>query len=571
MRRSLALLLCGAAGAEAAACLTPAGDRTDCGFSGIDQVGCERKGCCWGPLDPNPGNAPWCYVASSTAPPGPAPPVPPGTTCALPDAVKEDCEEMAESGCESKGCCWTPVEPNPANVPWCYRPAVPPPPTPVPTPMPPLPPGSKPFSDDELATMRGFFFKNIDLFGTGMVVAAPDNNTKGGTYWFHWMRDGGLTMRSVLSNFDWSVADPKMRSYVRHVVQAQAEQDPHGLDVRGEPKFMIPSGAVFPGGWCRPQNDGAGIRGGTLGLYALALLERNQTDYVRQYLWTGGSASHGGLVKYDLDYCVAVWDQQGCDLWEEVRSDDFFWQWANARRGLLVGAELAARLGDAQAAAKYRSAAAAIAAKMANHTQVGARGAFIYETACCSRQKDVAALLGVLHDDPDQPVFSLSGAEVANTVATLDDVFTAMFPINSAGAKLWGRYEGDGYAGGNPWVLACLGKAQVLYRAATGLLKSSSSAAPAELVAAWGQAVPAAAQAQSRTDLAGTLAAAADQVMVRVRGLVGELGFHLPEQLDKTTGARANVHDLTWSYAALFDALAHRGKYTAALSAGSAR
>eukprot|EP01062_Namystynia_karyoxenos_P021365 TRINITY_DN1812_c0_g1_i6.p1 TRINITY_DN1812_c0_g1~~TRINITY_DN1812_c0_g1_i6.p1 ORF type:complete len:589 (+),score=203.07 TRINITY_DN1812_c0_g1_i6:77-1768(+) len=562
MRRSLALLLCGAAGAEAAACLTPAGDRTDCGFSGIDQVGCERKGCCWGPLDPNPGNAPWCYVASSTAPPGPAPPVPPGTTCALPDAVKEDCEEMAESGCESKGCCWTPVEPNPANVPWCYRPAVPPPPTPVPTPMPPLPPGSKPFSDDELATMRGFFFKNIDLFGTGMVVAAPDNGTKGGSYWFHWMRDAGLTMRCVLDNFPWETAKPKMESYVKHVMQAQTEKDPNGINVLGEPKFMIPSGTVFTGGWCRPQNDGAGIRGGTLGLFALKLLatgDKGDADYVSTYLW----GKSGGAVPRDLDYCAQVWDQTGCDLWEEVRSDDFYWQWASCHRGLRVGVELANKVGDSASAAKYGSLADKIQARM--KAQVAADGNYIFESKI--RQKDVAALLGALHDDPANPAHGLGSPEVANTIATLDSTFTAMFPINSAGAKLWGRYEGDGYAGGNPWVLACFGKAQALYRGATALLSAADSAHPAA-VAAWARVATGwrLSQNASAVEVAQALADSGDQVLVRMRGYVSPLGFHLPEQIDKETGKLANVHDLTWSYAALFEAVGHRSECYAALA-----
>ena len=36
------------------------GDRSDCGFFGIDAGGCTRAGCCWGETDNNNGT-PWCF------------------------------------------------------------------------------------------------------------------------------------------------------------------------------------------------------------------------------------------------------------------------------------------------------------------------------------------------------------------------------------------------------------------------------------------------------------------------------------------------------------------------------
>jgi len=35
--------------------------KTDCGYFGITEQDCETKNCCWDPVDPNPGNIPWCY------------------------------------------------------------------------------------------------------------------------------------------------------------------------------------------------------------------------------------------------------------------------------------------------------------------------------------------------------------------------------------------------------------------------------------------------------------------------------------------------------------------------------
>jgi glucoamylase len=31
------------------------------------------------------------------------------------------------------------------------------------------------------------------------------------------------------------------------------------------------------------------------------------------------------LMKNDLDWVMENWKSDGCDLWEEIHSDDFFW------------------------------------------------------------------------------------------------------------------------------------------------------------------------------------------------------------------------------------------------------
>lgn len=43
-----------------------------------------------------------------------------------------------------------------------------------------------------------------------------------------------------------------MDTYVKWVLLLQSKSDPHGESVFAEPKFEIPSGDVFHGGWCRP-------------------------------------------------------------------------------------------------------------------------------------------------------------------------------------------------------------------------------------------------------------------------------------------------------------------------------
>ncbi len=59
---------------------------------------------------------------------------------------------------------------------------------------------------------------------------------------------------------DDAAAAAYMEAYAGWVLQAQNFEDPNGIDVRLEPKYYLPDGGVFDEGWCRPQNDGPGLR-----------------------------------------------------------------------------------------------------------------------------------------------------------------------------------------------------------------------------------------------------------------------------------------------------------------------
>jgi len=92
--------------------------------------------------------------------------------------------------------------------------------------------------------MYALFDANIDIQGKGGVVAAPDYSTPGGSYYYHWMRDGALTMRTYMeiNNFELSKIEKKMKSYVNWVRNVQGKTDPQGYDVRINPKFELPNG-----------------------------------------------------------------------------------------------------------------------------------------------------------------------------------------------------------------------------------------------------------------------------------------------------------------------------------------
>lgn len=44
-------------------CSVADSSKTDCGYVGIDQYGCEAKGCCWAPSSQG-GSTPWCFHGS---------------------------------------------------------------------------------------------------------------------------------------------------------------------------------------------------------------------------------------------------------------------------------------------------------------------------------------------------------------------------------------------------------------------------------------------------------------------------------------------------------------------------
>jgi hypothetical protein len=130
-------------------------------------------------------------------------------------------------------------------------------------------------------------------------------------------------------------------------------------------------------------------------LYAQQLIQTGQIALVKQYLWTGDERERertvcatvfvernfsqgndniygGGAIKRDLDWAATGWNTNTCDLWEEVQSNDFFWNRMSHNRfsfffalrfsphssfaqirALYSGALFATLMGDADSAARY--------------------------------------------------------------------------------------------------------------------------------------------------------------------------------------------------------------------------
>ena len=199
------------------------------------------------------------------------------------------------------------------NIPWCFYPAGNVPCTDTNWTY----KGSIGFDSDFQQKMMNYFLTNINIEGKGGVAAAPDKNTPGGSYYYHWMRDAGLTMRvyQELNDNNLSVVSKALKAYTEFVLRVQDERNPYESDVRINPKFELPNGEVYVGGWCRPQTDGPGLTSAALIIFANNIMDKEGDSFVKENLWTSG-AKHGGAIKYDLDWIVNNWQSSGCDLWE---------------------------------------------------------------------------------------------------------------------------------------------------------------------------------------------------------------------------------------------------------------
>ena len=145
-------------------------------------------------------------------------------------------------------------------------------------------------------------------------------------------------------------------------------------------------------------------------------------------------------------------------------------------------------------------------------------------------------------------------------------MFCNEYAINTADTSkglpgvLYGRYQGDSYAGGNPWVLSTAALASLFYRGAIDIL--AHGVPSASVLDAWKKAFNTqTALPTSASALAKFFAAQGDGVLLRLRSHVTARGFHLDEQIDRNNGAQISAKDLTWSYAEVLNAMSHRKNY----------
>lgn len=299
----------------------------------------------------------------------------------------------------------------------------------------------------------------------------------------------------------------------------------------------------------------------------MALLERGQDgdeDYVRKELFTGDPKDNfGGLIGFDLDWVLEHWQEEGCDLWEEVRSADFFWNQYTLRAGLDIGAKLARRLGHKELALHYEFTKDDVTGTLLPHYE----GGFVYESR--NRRKDAAVIEAFNVGDLGDDYFNPLSPEVLGTVRTLNELFCSDLAVNQIDnlrglpGVLYGRYEGDTYDGGNAWVLLSASLARLIYRQAADALQRGAvgavvlaKAADELLQKAYG--FPA---GLFGADLGDALLGAGDGVLVRVRDKILGSKLHMAEQISREDGHMSSARDLTWNYANVLLAMRERDIY----------
>lgn len=419
-------------------------------------------------------------------------------------------------------------------------------------------------------------FANISAPGTarGSVIASPSKADP--DYFYFWVRDGSLTMNTVLDlqsapNSNIGALSAMMDDYRIFSRKIQMTITPPGL---GDPRFNADGSADYTP-WGRPQNDGPALRALTFIRMARALIARGRTDYVKQNLYKP-TLPADTVIKADLEYVGHYWTEKSIDLWEEIRGQHFFTR-AVQLASLVEGAALATQLGDSGAATFYRSQASLLDAQLNQHwdDQKGYFLATLESEASPDHQKpsqlDTAVILGVLAANQEQGTLSPLSDRVLSTATALENTFAAIYPINSdktIGTAI-GRYSEDYYYGGNPWFLTTAAFAQLHYRVAKILnartsyfLTPFSAAFFAACVSKKDAAhvvsgVDITANPQLKMLILNGLVAKGDGFLNRVRKHVGPQG-EMSEQFFRDTGFMGSARDLTWSYSGVLEAMLER-------------
>jgi glucoamylase len=372
----------------------------------------------------------------------------------------------------------------------------------------------------------------------GAVVAAQ---TKvGPNYYFHWVRDAGLTVDAMVTEYLVS-RESKQKNYLKQKLSEYIDfsdyiQKTQTLTGLGEPKFNV-DGSAYNDPWGRPQNDGPAIRASSLIRWYRVLQSEGISQALAQKLYDGKIPTQS-VIKRDLEYVSHHWRDPSFDLWEEVKGDHFYTRMVQ-RRALLEGAQLAEALGDSGAAKWYFSQSKMIEQDMMSFWDP-VRGYFV---ATKNRVEgldyknsnlDISVILGLLHGSMNDGFLPFSDPKVQSTIGHIVQAFSQIYKINkrtgvpgvAIGRYPEDRYGGDNFEGGNPWPLTTLAIAEACYRMAYEYRLKR--------------------QNQNALDLVGQ----GDQFVLRVQYHANRDGS-LNEQMHRDTGYMTSVTDLTWNYAAI--------------------
>ena len=406
----------------------------------------------------------------------------------------------------------------------------------------------------------------------GIVVAALQR--KDPDYYFHWVRDSALVMRAVAEAFgmhrpytNGALFEKQFSDFLLLSRRLQQTPSRYGL---GEPRYTV-NGEVDQLPWSRPQFDGPALR-------ALAVL-----SYLRAAEQTGlADAEVKSLAETvlhtDLQFLTTVWNQRGFDVWEELKADSYHTRLVQLT-ALEQGADWLEQHGQSSdEVAEYRDTARKLQPLLDDHWDptrgfLRSQLAIVATDGYTTKKTDLDSQVIVAVVDANRAgvEYTVLDDRVQATVAVLENLYRKDYAINHRQdiGLGYGRYDGDSYFGGNPWVFITADFATFYYRLALRL-QEGASLAVSERNAAFlrGVLAPGTGAAIHRDmmvmpgtalhrELIAALSSKADQIMDRLRISTPADG-QMYEQIDRKTGRPASSRGIAWSHAAFLMAVYER-------------
>lgn len=322
--------------------------------------------------------------------------------------------------------------------------------------------------------------------------------------------------------------DPKFQQYLRSAGDLRTA---HGEAIPGETRFN-PDGTLDISKWARPQHDGPALR-------ALVLLRLWRSPAFEDVA-TREAARR--LIGADLGFTHRGWREPSFDIWEEELGHHYYTRLVQ-QAALSDGAQWMDEIGDSGRADAYRAAAREIALALDSYWAAG-KGIYLSRVGVAvgnpEKELDIAVILAAIHTRRGAGPHSVRDPKVQATLARLERLFAAEYPINrslpSDRGPAMGRYSGDRYYSGGAYYFSTLAAAEFFYRLADSVRRDGlpQSLASAEALVGRG-----------------------DSFMATVRAYAPASG-QLSEQFDRVTGQQTSAKNLAWSHAALITAVAAR-------------
>ena len=426
----------------------------------------------------------------------------------------------------------------------------------------------------------------------GAVIAAPAMRDAkfSQCYYFHWVRDGAITIGSVCALYE-KCRDPKKKAYYKEIILAyvdfvekiQQQPELNGINILGEPKFNI-DGTLWTEAWGRPQIGGINCQILVLcNIIRVLTLEGNNEKIIEKIY----NSSPSSLLKANLEYCASTWKEETFNVWEELKGEHF--SVALPRRfALLAGAAVASHLGDPGAAAYYTETAGHITDLLRGHwnEELGYYFETRNEENLLGGGIDSSVLMSIFYAQahPFDKEFILTSYRSLSTIFYVRNSFESLYKINvdnkMQGVKglLIGRYTQDIYDGnqsiyGNPWFLCTNLLAGTYYALAKQLLQGETILVNTLVQQFLLQTAPNVtfllndiinSKHKNFSKFIACLLEEGDAILSLIKKycITYEDGsaMHMSEQIDRASGEQVSARDLSWSYATLISAVNEREK-----------